>query len=90
MENKRNFVGNGTRVEGYPLVNFSVNLSKITSNDTFKGSDGNTYVKLTIGEKREAPDQYGKTHSVWVDEYKPEEKEGNAAPQTKQADALPF
>jgi len=90
VENKRNFVGNGTRVEGYPLVNFSVNLSKITSNDTFKGSDGNTYVKLTIGEKREAPDQYGKTHSVWVDEYKPEEKTDAPAPAKQTADALPF
>jgi len=90
VENKRNFVGNGTAVEGYNLINFSVNLSKINKEDTFQGTDGNTYVKFTIGEKRESPDQYGKTHSVWVDEYKPEEKEGNKAPETKQADALPF
>ena len=35
--------------------------------------NGKKYLRLTIGNKKEA-DQYGKTHSVWLDEYKPEEK----------------
>lgn len=89
MENKRNFVGGGKQVQGYPLVNFSICLNDIPKDDIFE-YDGKKYIKLTIGEKKGGADQYGKTHSVWVDEYKPDTTEEASAPAKATSDSLPF
>tara|TARA_R100001460_G_scaffold99170_1_gene142332 strand:- start:377 stop:625 length:249 start_codon:yes stop_codon:yes gene_type:complete len=81
--NEKKYVGSGKKVGNYDLVNFSISLEKI-KDSTFE-YNGQKYVKLTIGKKKET-DQYGKTHSIWLDEWKPDEK---AEPQKTETD-LPF
>lgn len=89
-QEKRIYIGHGKKVKTYDLVNFSVCLSDIpTGPDTpifeYKGKN---YVKLVIGAKRET-DQYGKTHSVWIDTFKPEKRQDgeNAQPRRSSEEA---
>jgi hypothetical protein len=66
---KRTYLGHGKRVKDYDLVNFSVCLSDIPAGAPFE-YNGKKYIKLVIGAKKET-NQYGKTHSIWVDTFKP-------------------
>lgn len=75
----KNYVGSGRKNEQYDLINFSVCLSDIPADDVFE-YNGKKYCKLTIGSKKDGVDQYGKSHSVWVNDYKPEQTEGASAP----------
>ena len=89
----KNYVGNGVINEQYGLINFSVCLSDIPTDDVFE-YNGKKYVKLTVGSKKESPDQYGKTHSVWVNDYRPDnagegQAQAAAAPRSAEND-LPF
>lgn len=87
----KNYVGNGVKNEQYDLINFSVCLSDLRQDDVFE-YNGKRYCKLTIGSKKDGVDQYGKTHSVWVNDYKPEPQAETSAPATptpQEAD-LPF
>lgn len=93
-DNKRTFVGGGKKAEKFDIVNFSVCLSDIDKSHIFE-YNGKKYVKLSVGAKREV-DQYGKTHAVWIDDYKPEPKddkplEGQLAGRVDDDfDSLPF
>ena len=69
--NEKKYVGSGKKVGNYDLINFTIAEDKVK--DAWFDYNGKRYLRLTIGNKKEA-DQYGKTHSVWLDEYKPEEK----------------
>lgn len=69
-QEQRQYVGHGRKVKQYDLVNFSVCLTDIPTTSVFEYK-GKQYVKLCIGAKKQA-DQYGKTHSVWIDTFKPE------------------
>jgi hypothetical protein len=69
--NEKKYVGSGKKVGNYDLINFTIAEDKVK--DAWFDYNGKKYLRLTIGNKKEA-DQYGKTHSVWLDEYKPEEK----------------
>ena len=51
------------------LIEFSVNLSKCKPHEFTYGEE--RYVKLKVNKKKEV-DQYGKTHSVSVNTWKPE------------------
>lgn len=66
----RNYVGRGKKAGNYDLVNFSISESK--AKDFWFEYNGERYLKLTIGALKN-PDNYGKTHSVWIDDYKPKE-----------------
>lgn len=72
MNEDRIYLGNGKRVGNYDVVAFSVCLSDIPTASVFEYK-GKQYVKLVIGSKRE-PDQWGKTHRVWLDTQKPPER----------------
>lgn len=79
------YVGNGKKAGNYDIVNISISEEKVR--DHWFDYNGKKYLRLAVGGLRE-PNQYGKTHSVWVDNYKPEEKN---QPRTAQAgDGLPF
>jgi hypothetical protein len=81
------FVGNGKKNDQYGFINFSICLSDLPQEHIteFKGKK---YINLTISEKRESPDQYGKTHSVVVNTWKPE---GSAEQANEEVtDDLPF
>ena len=67
-EKKREYVGKGVKTEGYDLVNISLSRSKLENH--WYEYNGEHYIKLTVGGLREK-DQYGKTHSVWINDYKP-------------------
>jgi hypothetical protein len=82
--NEKKYVGSGKKVGNYDLINFTISEEK--TKDAWIEYNGKKYLKLTIGNKKEA-DQYGKTHSVWLDEYVPEQK--SEAPK-KQVTDLPF
>lgn len=80
------YVGNGKSKFDGQQVAVSLCLTDLPSEHIFE-YNGKKYIKLLVQEKREA-DEYGKTHYVAVDTWKPEPKEETAAAQ-EDAD-LPF
>lgn len=85
----KNYVGSGKQIGNYDMINISVCLSDLPKDDMFE-YNGKKYIKLTVGKKRKA-DKYGKTHSVWVNDYKPDEKkdEPEITPDNEDS-SLPF
>jgi hypothetical protein len=73
----RIYCGSGKKAEKFDILNISVCLSNLPKEFITESKDKNgvvkKYIKLKVVGKRE-PDQYGKTHSVEVDTWKPEEK----------------
>ena len=52
--------------------------------------NGKKYLKLEVNEMKQ-PDKYGKTHTVKVDTYNPNQSNsGNEGLEPKQSDDLPF
>ena len=79
------YVGSGKKAGNYDIVNISIAADKVQEH--WFDYNGKKYLRLAVGALREA-NEYGKTHSVWVDNYKPEQKQQS---QTAQAgDGLPF
>ena len=85
--NEKKYVGSGKKVGNYDLVNFTISEEK--TRDAWIEYNGKRYLKLTIGNKKEV-DQYGKTHSVWIDEYVPENKKVEAPSAPLPTPDLPF
>ena len=74
MENKEKiFVGSGKEKFDGNLIDVSINLSKISKNakDFIFEYSGDKYIKLKVTKKKEM-DEYGKSHYVEVDTWKPE------------------
>lgn len=67
--NDRKFVGKGVKPQNYDLINISLAKSKLEPH--WYEYEGEHYIKLTVGGLRQK-DEYGKTHTVWVNEYKPD------------------
>jgi len=63
------YVGNGKQVKDYDMINVSLCLSDIPK-EHINEFQGKKYIKLTVAKRRE-PDNYGRTHAVSVDVYKP-------------------
>ena len=82
--NERKFVGNGTQNGDY-YINISLRKSKIM--DHFFEYNGDEYIRLTVGKKKEP--MYGKTHTVWVNDYDPSKAKENKKP-VSAGDHLPF
>tara|TARA_R110002012_G_C11383766_1_gene583636 strand:- start:247 stop:510 length:264 start_codon:yes stop_codon:yes gene_type:complete len=80
------YVGNGTEKFDGGIVQFSLNLTKLgkDAGEHMFDYNGEKYIKLKVVKKREA-DEYGKTHYVEVDTFKPEAKKVTTAD-----DDLPF
>jgi len=75
MSDKK-YVGTGRQApNGLEIVNISVAESKVK--EFWTEYNGERYLRLGVSKKREA-DQYGKTHSVYIDEWQPT---GNAPKQ---------
>jgi hypothetical protein len=97
------YCGSGKRIGTYGTVSISICLDDIPTEYRRKSeTNGKTYVNLNVNEKRE-PDQFGKTHSVTVDTWKPDAPksaptaQASYKPNTKQfevdndePDGLPF
>ena len=78
-QKERQYVGRGKKAGNFDLVNFSISESKIK--DSWFEYKGERYLKLTIGALKN-PDNYGKTHSVWIDNYEPK-GDGDKATESK-------
>ena len=90
METKkeRKYLGKGVS-HSPSFVNFSVCLSDIEESDTFEFK-GKKYIKLTVAKMKE-PDQYNKTHTVYVDDFTPKEVEQKEAVERERGESdLPF
>ena len=71
------YVGNGVEKFDGDLVEFSLNLTKLKSDagsHIFDGTNGDKYIRLKVVKKRNGADDYGKTHYVEVNTFKPEPK----------------
>jgi hypothetical protein len=66
------YVGGGIEKFDGNLIEISVCLTDVE--DHKYDYNGKTYVKLKISKKKQV-DQYGKTHSVAVNQWKPKEEE---------------
>ncbi len=71
MEDKI-YVGSGTEKFDGNLVSCSLCLTDLPKEHVFEYS-GKKYIKLNIQKKKQA-DEYGKTHFIAVDTWKPEPK----------------
>jgi len=80
------YVGSGTSKFDGNLVSCSICLSDLPSEHIFE-YNGKKYIKLNVQKKKEA-DQYGKTHSVSVDTWKPEAKKAEKV--EEESKDLPF
>lgn len=72
----KKYVGNGKQVvnpetgKKYNLVNFSINMSKVQEHVyEYKGE---RYLRMTMGGIKDGVNEYGQTHKIWIDEYKPD------------------
>jgi hypothetical protein len=82
------FIGNGTEKFDGGLVEFSLNLTKLgkEAGEHMFDYNGDKYIKLKVVKKRDGADEYGKTHYVEVDTFKPETKKA----QVEESTDLPF
>ena len=74
MSDKK-YVGTGRQApNGMEIVNISIAESKVK--DFWSEYNGERYLRLGVSKKKEA-DQYGKTHSVYIDEWQPTSNNNN-------------
>ena len=88
MSNENIYSGSGTEKvfdEGRSLVNFTIDLAKLK--DHVYEYNGKKYVNLTIGANRDGANEYGKTHYVKINTFKPEPQTNSTE---KKEEALPF
>tara|TARA_R100001594_G_scaffold50196_2_gene83304 strand:- start:139 stop:414 length:276 start_codon:yes stop_codon:yes gene_type:complete len=86
---ERIYVGSGVEKFEGNLINSTICLTDIEQNaaDYVFEFNGKKYIKVKVQKKKEA-DQYGKTHFVEVDTWKPEAKSSQPVESTN--DDLPF
>lgn len=84
----RKFVGNGVQSGDY-YINLSLKKSQLEPH--FFEYNGEQYVRLTVGKNKEVT-QYGKTHSVWINDYQPDNNKSNEPKKASvnAGDGLPF
>jgi len=85
MAEEKIYVGNGVSKFDGQMVSMSVCLSDLPKEHMFE-YNGKRYIKLNVSAKRDGADEYGKTHYVTVDTFKPEAKKEPA----KEKAELPF
>ena len=89
MADEKIYVGNGISKFDGDQVEFSVDLSNPGIKEHMFEYDGNQYIKLVVRTKRDGADEYGKTHWVRINTFKPEPQTKAAAEPVKE-DSLPF
>tara|TARA_R100000935_G_scaffold25980_1_gene45892 strand:- start:19 stop:279 length:261 start_codon:yes stop_codon:yes gene_type:complete len=86
MAEEKIYVGNGVSKFDGDMVSCSLCLTDLPQEHMFEYK-GKKYVKLNVCSKKDGADEYGKTHYVTVDTFKPEPKKEEA--KKEEAD-LPF
>ena len=84
---KKIYVGSGKETSNKDIINFSICLSDLPQ-EFFNEYKGKKYINLTMKKKREA-DQFGKTHSISINTWKPEKKQ-DPEQEFEDTDDLPF
>ena len=76
MHNERIYVGSGKEKFEGNLINTTLNISKLMkmADKHIFEYGGDKYIKLKVAKKKEM-DEYGKTHYIEVDTWKPENKQ---------------
>jgi len=88
------YVGGGKEKFEGNLISCSICLTDLPKEHIFEYKS-KKYIKLNVGKKKDGIDEYGKTHYVTVDTFKPEEQYEKpetkvASPPAESADDLPF
>lgn len=92
MSKEQIYLGQGVSKFDGDSVEFTLNLTKLgaDASEFFFEYNGNKYIKLKVNKLRK-PNDYGKTHTVLVNTFKPDEvKETASAKKQEQDDDLPF
>ena len=89
MAEEKIYVGNGVSKFDGQMVSMSVCLSDLPKEHMFE-YNGKRYIKLNVSAKRDGADDYGKTHYVTVDTFKPEPKKEAPKKEEPKEDVLPF
>jgi len=89
-EEKKIYCGSGTEKFDGDLIEISVNLTVCGEQKDlfFTDQKGNKWLRLKVFRRKAGADEYGRTHGVAVDTWKPN-KEANKLP-NKENDDLPF
>ena len=87
MSEEKIYVGSGTSKFDGNMISCSICLSDLPQEHMFE-YNGKKYVKLNVSAKRDGADEYGKTHYVAIDTFKPEPKK-EETPAAAEED-LPF
>jgi hypothetical protein len=82
----RSYVGNGKQAGEY-YINLSLKKSALEPH--YYEYKGEQYVRLTIGKNKEV-NEYGQTHSVWVNDYNPDNQTTQKKAPVSAGDGLPF
>lgn len=87
---EKTYVGKGKSTGKYDIVNFSVCLSDLPQAE-INEYNGKKYINLSIAPMKSA-DKYGKTHTVWINDFKPEVKRDESSSNDTGAEEtnLPF
>tara|TARA_R100001198_G_C5074833_1_gene119223 strand:- start:47 stop:310 length:264 start_codon:yes stop_codon:yes gene_type:complete len=87
MSEEKIYVGSGTSKFDGNMISCSICLSDLPQEHMFE-YNGKKYIKVNVSAKRDGADEYGKTHYVAIDTFKPEPKK-EEAPAAAEED-LPF
>jgi|TARA_R110000796_G_scaffold26700_3_gene73839 hypothetical protein len=88
MSQEKIYVGNGVSKFDGNMISCSVCLSDLPKEHMFE-YNSKRYIKLNVSSKKDGADEYGKTHYLTVDTFKPEVKKEEAASPAEEED-LPF
>ena len=83
----RIYCGSGVEKFDGNLIETTINLSKLKDSEHIFEFNGDKYIKLKVVKKREE-DEYGKTHYVEVNTWKPEKQLSETSEETDKD--LPF
>jgi hypothetical protein len=73
------YLGKGRGSDEYDLINFSICLTDIPKEDIIIAKNKKKYLNLTIARMKE-PDKFNKTHTVYVNDYKPQTEKNDSEP----------
>jgi hypothetical protein len=89
MAEEKIYVGNGVSKFDGDMVSCSLCLTDLPQEHMFEYK-GKKYIKLNVCSKKAGEDEYGKTHYVTVDTFKPDQPKKEYENATKQEVDLPF
>ena len=85
MAEQKQYCGSGKKSPNHDIVNIVIMADQLGEVHEYKGKK---FYKFCVGAKRET-DQYGKTHSVWVDTFVPDSNRAQNSTQSQSAPIQP-